>query len=782
MLKNYFKLLFRNIQRHKGYYFINIAGLAFGIACCFLIFSWIRYELSFDHFHNNAQEICRVITEFHSPGGEINYTYTNQAPLADLLENRYPEIINSARATNFIFGVGKQGSMSEEEVLCVDPSFLEIFTFPFIQGDPATALTNPQSIILTETLAGKHFQNENPMGKTIIVGQRTPFIVSGIIKDIPDNSHLVDIDAIIPMSFTTKLGWYNLNEWTGFNFLTYIQLQKGVFYKDVERKITDILRDIFPETTTKIQLQPLTRIHLYTPGGGGLIKYIYIFSGMAIFTLLIACINYMNLSTAQASGRAKEVAMRKIICASRRQLICQFLGESLFLSLVATAMAIVLAYSLIPIFRRLTGREIELVYSFWTFLFIVGMFGLTGILSGSYPAFIISAIKPINLINGIFPSREESSFFRKILVIFQFAVSIFLIVITFVIKQQLHLIRNKDLGYNKENIICLSSISDIAQKYITVKNELLTNPNVLGITIVDSFLDSPNSSATSDVIRWEGQTADESIPWLIVKGVDPDFQKTFGIEMSEGRFFSEEFSSDLTEGMVVNEAAVKAMNMDSPIGKWFHFWDFDGTIIGVTKDFHFKSLHKQIEPMVMKMGINPQRIAIRIKPDNILATTGFIEKEIKKIVPNYIFQFEFLDQKLNHLYSAEQRMKNITQAISFLAIFISCLGIFALALYTAERRTKEIGIRKVLGASIPGIFALLTRGFTKWVIVANIIAWPIAYYFMNNWLQNFAYKTSLSWWIFALTGLLALGIALLTVSWQSWRAATRNPVEALRYE
>jgi ABC-type antimicrobial peptide transport system permease subunit len=756
MFKNYFKVALRNIQKHKGYSFINITGLAVGIACCLLIFSWTRYELSFDSFHENTQEICRVISEFHSPGGEINYSTTNQAPLAAVLKDRYPEIVNSSRAVYFNIRVGKQESRFEEKVWIVDPSFLEMFTFSFIQCDPATALANPGSIVLTETLAGKHFQNENPMGKTIIVGRKTPFIVSGIIKDIPKNSHL-DIKAIIPMAFTAKVGWFKLNEWGGFNFKTYIQL-------------------------TTIQLQPLTRVHLHALGGGGLITYIYIFSAMAIFTLLIACINYMNLSTARSSGRAREVGMRQVVGAKRGQLIWQFLSESLFLSLAATTLAVVLTYAFLPGFKRLTGREIELTYSLWTFVFITGIFGLTGILSGSYPAFFLSALKPVRIIKGIFRSEKEGALFRKILVVFQFAVSIFLIVGTFVINRQLHLIRDKNLGYDKENIICLNLGGGIAQNYSSVKNTLQANPNIIGMTIVDSFLDRPNSSATSDVIHWEGQKADESIPWLIVKGVDYDFQKTFGIEMSEGRFFSEEFSSDRKQGMVVNEAAVRAMNMDSPIGKKFHFWDFDGIIIGVIKDFHFKSLHNPIEPMVMKMGINPQKMAIRIKSDNTAATIKFIEKEIKKIVPNYTFEFEFLDQKLNRLYKAEQRMENITRAISFLAIFISCLGLLALTAFTAEKKKKEIGIRKVLGASVSGVVYLLSLKFIKWVLIASIIACPAAYLAAQAWLRNYAYRINIGIEIFILSGAIALLITLLTISYQSIKAATANPVEALKYE
>lgn len=780
MMKNYLKSAFRYMGRHKSYSFINITGLAIGIACCLLILSWIRYELSYDRFHTNSREIYRVISEFHSPGSKINYTATSQAPLAAALKETYPEIVNWARALRWDWKIGKQGEQYREFVWFVDPTFLDMFTFSFIQGDPNTALSVPNSVILTESLAKKQFQNENPMGKTVIGGQRTPFIVSGVIKDIPQNSHL-DMNAIIPLEITTKAG-HNLTEWEGYNYKTYIQLQKGISGEDMEQKVKHILTKYSPETKTTIQLQPLTKIHLYALEGGGLIIYIYIFLTMAVFILLIACVNYMNLSTARASTRAKEVGVRQVVGARREQLISQFLSESFLLSLIATSIAIVLAYIFLPLFQRLVGKEIQLSYSFETFVFLCGTTALTGLLSGSYPAFVLSQVKPVKILKGIFRSRTEGVIFRKILVIAQFTLSIFFIFGTIAISQQIHLIQNKNLGYDNENIICLDAVGGIFQNYSAVKNILMNNPNIVGMTVVDSFLDEPNSSATSDVISWEGQNAGESIPWLIVRGVDFDFQKTFGMKMAEGRFFSEEFPSDSKEGMVVNEAAVKAMNMDSPIGKKFHFWDYDGTIIGVIKDFHFRSLHKSIEPMVLKIGINLQKIAIRIKAEDIAATIKFIETEIKRIVPGYSFEFEFLDEKLNRLYIAEERMENITLAISFLAIFISCLGLVGLAAYTAEQKTKEIGIRKVLGASIGNITMMLYKDYLRWITAANLIAWPLGFYFVSRWLRNFAYKIDINIWIFVLSSVLVLFIALLTVSFQSIRAATAHPIDSLRYE
>lgn len=780
MFKNYFKITLRYIQRHKSYSFINIIGLAVGIASCLLILSWIRYELSFDRFHTNAGEIYRVISEFHSPGGEVNYTTTNQAPLAAVLKEKYPEIVNSARTLRWHLKMGREEVRFEESVWFVDPAFLEMFTFSFVQGDPTTALIEPDSIVLTKTLARKHFRNENPMGKTIIGGQRTPFVISGVIKDIPQNSDF-DIDAIIPITFAKKAG-HKLEEWSGFNYKTYIQLQRGSSGQIIEQKIKHILKEYMPETRTTIQLQPLTKVHLYALGGGGLIIYVYIFLTMAVFTLLIACVNYMNLSTARASSRAMEVGIRQVVGARRQQLARQFLSESFILSLFATAIAVVLAHIFLPSFQRLAGRKIHIDYSWDALAFIVGIAILTGILSGSYPAFVLSNVKPVKILKGIFRSGREGAFFRKVLVVAQFALSIFFIFGTITINKQLHLLQNKNLGYDKENIICLDTVGGIGQKYEAVKNTLLANPNVVGMTVLDSFLDAPNSSATSDVVRWEGQAANESIPWLIVKGVDFDFQKVFGIEMAEGRYFSREFPSDRKNSMVVNEAAVRAMNMDSPIGKKFHFWDYDGTIIGVIKDFHLRSLHKNIEPMVMKVGLNLQRIAIRIKGEDMAATLKFIEREIKTIVPGYSFEFEFLDEKLGRLYRAEERMENIALAISVLAIFISCLGLLGLAAFTAEQKTKEIGIRKVLGASIGNIAMMLSKEYVRWIVIANLIAWPVGFYFVSRWLRNFAYRIDIGIWIFVLSGAIVFLIALLTVSYQSIKAAIADPVDSLRYE
>lgn len=779
MFGHFLKLAWRSMRKRWGYTLINVLGLSIGVACCLLIFLWGRFELSYDRFHANAGEIYRVIAEHRSPGGEINYGLTSPAPLGAALQENYPEIVDSARVFRRDWRMGPGPERFELSTWFADPAFIDMFTFDFVQGSPATALADPNSVILTQTSARKQFPNADPLGKTVLGGQNTPLTVTGIIKDIPPNSHL-DIEAIVPLAITEEGN--DLTEWRGFNYRTYVQLQKGSSEPDVQRKVSHVLERYLPGTRTTIRLQPLTEMHLFALEGGGLITYVYVFSTMALFVLLIACFNYMSLSSAKASVRAKEVGVRQVMGARKEQLMGQFLGEASLLALIATVLAFGLAQAFLPLFQRLAGRDIGMSYSLGTLALAAGLAALTGIVSGSYPALALSRARPAGTFKRTFRGGREGGRFRKVLVVAQFSLSIFFIFGTFVIGKQIHLLRNKDLGYDKENIICLNSLAGIAQNYPAVRDRLQNHPGIVGLTVVDSFLDMPNSSATSDVVSWEGQGAGEVLPWLVVRGVDFDFQKTFGIEMAEGRFFSREFPSDRQDGMIVNEAAVKAMNMDSPVGKKFHFWDYDGTIVGVIKDFNFRSLHKSIEPMVMKIGINLQRMAIRIRAQDVAATIKSIEAEIKKIVPGYVFKFEFLDEKLDRLYRAERRMENITLAISSLAIFISCLGLLGLAAFLAEQKTKEIGIRKVLGASVGRITLMLYKDYLRWIVAANLIAWPLGYYFVSRWLRNFAYRTDVGILIFLLSSAVVLSIALLSVSYQSIKAATADPVRSLRYE
>ncbi len=780
MLKNHVKITLRIIKRNKAFSIINITGLAVGIACCFLILSWVRHELSFDRYHENADEVYRIISEFHSSAGEINYTNTTQAPLAGILKDRYPEIVNSARALNWPITVGTKQKSFEERVWLVDPSFFEIFTIEFISGDPNTALSDPSSIILTESVAQKHFREEDPLGKSILLGSVRPFQITGVIEDIPQNSHL-DIDCILPLAFTKEVG-LELEEWSGFNFMAYVQLQKMSSPVEVGHKIKNILKDYFPETSTTIQLQPLSHIHLYALGGGGLIIYVRIFLAMAVFILIIAAINYMNLSTARSAGRAREVGIRQTVGAKRMQLIRQFMSESLILSTVATLAAVILVHLFLPGFNRLTGRAVELEYSFLTILMLAGIALFTGILSGAYPALVLSSHKPVNVLQGALSSRKNGAWFRRILVVAQFAISIFLIIGTMVIYKQVQFFQSKDLGYKKENILCFSISGAVSRNYAAIKNELLNHPAILNMTRTNTTLDTTQSTATSDNISWEGKDANENISWLHVVGVDYDYLDTFELKMAEGRFFSEEYPSDIKDGMIVNQAAIRAMNMDSPIGKKFHFWDLDEKIIGVIQDYHFRSLHDAIEPLVLKLGLSLNTISIKIRSENTANTIKDIETIMKKVIPDYTFEYEFLDERLDMLYQAERRMENIAKNISLLAVFLSCLGLLGLTAYTVEQRTKEIGIRKVLGASPLGILLLVIREFARWLFVANMISWPVAYFVTKQWLENFSYRIPISLWLFILSGLATFMIAFFTVSFQAVKATLENPVKSLRYE
>jgi len=790
MFRNYLKFAFRNLKRHKIYSIINIFGLAVGMSCAILVLLWIQDELSYDRFHENANDIYRVVEKWQYSSGEIDYNRVTPGPLAPVLKADYPEIIHSTR---FLGGFEKwQLTYDKKSYLspggAVDPAFFSIFTFPFVKGNPQTAFSKLHSIVITEDLAKKIFYQKDPIGETILL-ENNSFEVTGIIENIPLNSH-IRFDFLIPSEIFSSLE----EDWTSNNCYTYILLQKNCSHKKLSERIAGVIQKHSPTSIETLYLQPLNQIHLYALEGGGLITYIYIFSAMAFFILLIACINFMNLSTAQSAKRFKEVGIKKVMGSSRVQLIKQFLSESILSSFVAFALAVVLVEILLPVITSMLGIQLKMHYSGDLFLSLIGIALITGIVSGSYPAFFLSSFNPVNVLKGhllLIPFNQwgakkdsggipRSSTFRRILVVTQFSLSIIFIVCAMIVYSQLNFIKKRDLGFNKEQIVHLRMREEFKQKYEAIKNELLSNSNILSVTATDR---TPVMwSNSTDDVNWEGKRADEKIG-MGVRMVDYDYIKTFQMKMAQGRFFSKEFPTDASEGFIVNEAAVKAMGMKSPIGKRFSVWDRHGNIIGVIKDFHTESLHNEIGPFVLL--IRPDwygRISIRFKSDNVSSALGFLENTIKEFVPDYPFEYQFLDEEINNLYKTETLTGKIIIYITLLAIFISCLGLFGLASFTAEHRTKEIGIRKVLGATTSNIVALLSKEFTKWVVIASIIAWPIAYFVMNTWLQNFAYRTSIGWWTFILSGVLALVIALVTVSYQSIRAALANPVDSLRYE
>ncbi len=783
MLKNYLKISLRNLRKHKGYSFINITGLAVGMASTILILLWVQDELSFDRFHQNANRIYRVTDyEKYSNGEEVTFSM-NPPALASTLKDEYPEILNTARIRKLSNVVVQYGDkcFSEDAILFADPSFLKIFSFPLINGNEEKALINPQSIVITEKMALKYFGKEHPVGKIIRVDNRLNFLITSVMKDVPKNSHL-KFDFVVSFEAIKEFG-FPIEGWNSFAYTIYVLLAKKSDYHQVSKKITDLIKTKQEDAIVTLSLQPLLDIHLRSGnmwgiGGTGDIKYVYIFTVIAGFILLLACINFMNLTTARASNRAKEVGLRKVVGADRKDLIKQFFGESILFALLSLIIAIILVVEVLPFYNVLSGKDLglDIQNNQIIVILLVGVTIITGLVSGSYPALFLSAFKPVSVLKGVLKSGSKNSFIRKILVSFQFSLTIVLIIGTIIINRQLHFIKGQRLGFDKDQVLCLKLPGKLNQKIDLICAELLKNQQVVEISAV-SFppVQIRRSTIVSD---WEGrQTDDQFLMYML--SADFDFLNTMGIAMAEGRYFSRKFTADTSNGIVVNEAAVRAMNMENPIGKKL----FDLNIIGVVKDFHFASLHSRIGPLVIYYNPNEiQNLLIKVKPDDFSQNIKSIEHAWNRIVPGFPLEYSFLDEQIDKLYKAEQRVGKVINTFSILALFIACLGLFGMASYTAEQRTKEVGIRKVHGATVPGIVMLLSREFTRYVLFANIAAWPIAYFAMNKWLQNFAYRIEMSWWMFALASVLALVIALLTVSWQSIRAGMANPVESLRHE
>ncbi len=792
MFRNYLKIAFRNLWKHKIFSFINITGLAIGMAVCILILLWVRDELNFDKFQENSPQLYRVIQEADYAGHDIRMART-PFPLGPALKNDFPEISDAARV--FVNGmqvkVGEK-TFEDDEMIFADPSFLKMFSFPLLQGDAATALSNPLSIILSEETAQKYFGTRDALGKTLMVMNKLQVQVTGIMKNTPRNSHL-QFDFIVPMNILKEFG-FDIDQmpWTNSNnsLYTYVMLQKNAGMQDVDQKISHIMAKHVSTSANRMFLQPFSQIHLHSNflgdvEGQGDIKYVYIFSIMAVFVLLIACINFMNLTTARSGNRAKEVGMRKVIGASRKDIVKQFFGESVFMSLIALGFAIVLVELLLPVFNHLSNKELAVDYlgNSGMLLGLIGIALLTGLVAGSYPALFLSSFQPVKVLKGSLRSGAKNSLFRKVLVITQFSLSIILIIATTVVYSQINYMSKKNLGFDKEQLVYIHLNRAAREKCEPLKNELLKNPNVVDVTVASHLL--TDVTHAFDHVSWEGKNPDENVTMNGIS-VDYDFIKTLGMQLAAGRDFSEEHTTDATQAYIINEAAAKKMGFDSPVGKQFSLseeMNRPGTIIGVLKDFHFKPLSKEIEPMVIFLGQRERfYLYARVKPGNISATVSQLEKTWKNIVPGAEFRYGFFDEAIAELYTNEKRVGNLFEYFTVLAIFISCLGLFGLASFVAEQRTKEIGVRKVLGASVPSVVTLLSREFSLWVLLANIIAWPVAWYFMNKWLLNFAYRTQLQIWIFVFAGALAMLIALLTISIQAVKAATVNPVESLRYE
>ena len=810
MFRNYFKVALRNIRRQKGYSFINIAGLAIGMACSILIAIFVLYELSFDKHHEKASQIYRIGAQF-GPTTDMRGAFT-APPMAQALLDDLPEIVHAARYSpwprNYLVSIGEKKFL-EKGIKYADASIFDVFSIPFTSGNPKTALSDPFTIVITEDISRKYFGDENPLGKTLRFEDREEdYLVKGVVENCPGNSHF-QFDMIA--SYLSRKGSRDTG-WMGHSLFTYVVLQEGVILSQLEAKFQNFIPkhfgpQFFAQTGTRYEdylkdeknyygyfLEPLLDIHLRSDANENLsirgrIVYIYVFSIIAIFILLLACINYMNLSTARFSKRSKEVGIRKVLGSVKKQLVFQFIGESILFSFIALVLSILAVKTVLPAFSNLADRQLSfhLFGDVWVLPVLIGYALFVGVLAGSYPAFFLSTCQPVHTIKGsLYKKTHGNLLLRRVLVVLQFSITVFIFLGTFVISSQLRYVRNQKLGFDKEQIVVIPRAFALGRQADAFKQELLKYSSILSLSNTESL---PGRHFNPNGHRLEGRPATEEHTLYTMYG-DHDFLKLLNLEIEEGRYFSREIPADSISAVVINETAVKELGLKEPIGKRFHreFGDAaEGefvTIIGVLKDFHFLSLHYEILPMIIRPLSEREWFytSIKIRPENIKESLGLIEKAWRTFSGGQPFEYSFLDEDFNNLYRAEQRTGKISSIFFFLAIFIACLGLLGLVSFSAHQRTKEIGIRKVLGASISRIIYLLSKEVMILVIVSTIIASPIAYFVMSNWLQNFAFRIKMTVWMFILTALTILFMAILTISYQAIKAACANPADALKYE
>jgi ABC-type antimicrobial peptide transport system permease subunit len=781
MINNYLKIAFRNIKRHKGFSFINIAGLSIGMTCSILILLYVQSELSYDKFHKNADNIYQVWA--HLEKNTDRQFYALPLPLASAIKDKLPEIIDTTRyeAMGSVFLGYQNRKFYEPSMLAADPSFFKMFSFPFSQGNPNSALKDAFSIVISEATARKYFSNEDPIGKVLRMDNQHELTVTGVIKNVPINSTL-QFDFVVPLELKILIQERRSDHWGAFSTPTFVELRENCNIDELNIKIADLLNERLLKRgqlwdKNIISMLPFVGryFHFYTDK-----TYIYIFSVIAFIILIIACINFMNLTTARSANRAKEVGVRKVVGAFRRNLIVQFLGESLLLSFTSVIFSFLLVFLFLPVFNSLVGKELVFNRPLVLLVF-VGLALFTGIAGGSYPALFLSAFRPIKVMNGYLKSDLRRINLRRLLVVIQFSLSIMLIAGTGIVHKQIDYLKNRNIGYDKEHIVRISMRGESSNYYKVFKNELLHDKRILGVT-GSAFALPYFYHKEGGGVDWEGKDPNIKVG-VCANLVDYDFTEALKIDIVEGRGFSREFPSDVREACLVNEEMVKLMELESVDGASIRYYSREIKIIGVMKNFHFKPLRNLIEPLILRL--DPERVRsvfIRIHPENISSSLAFIEKTWKRTIPMFPFEFSFLEETMGRTYLNLERTGKLISSFAILAVFIACLGLFGLASFMAEQRTKEIGIRKVIGASVSNIILLLMKEFIKCVLIANIIAWPIAYYFMNRWLENFPYRSKFGLDILIFSATLTFIIALLTVSYQSIRAATANPVDSLRYE
>lgn len=808
MLKNYFKIAFRNLWKSKGFTAINIAGLAIGLACFILISLYVVDELSYDKFYPNAENIYRVDADIKFGGNQLNLCVSSD-PMGPTLKKDYPQVkeytrIYASEGDKLV----KKGNeyLDEKQITYADSTFFNVFPQTVISGQTKTALYEPNTVVISETAAKKYFATTDVAGKTIEIDKK-PFKIDAVIKDMPHNSHF-HFDFIMSMKNVN----YQFGQFLSHNFQTYIMLQPGTDYHAFEKNFDQVINNyIFPQAaqymniksmdefrkagnSLKYFLTPLTDIHLKSNRfpeleQNGNAQYVYIFGAVALFILLIACINFMNLSTARSASRAKEVGIRKVLGTEKKNLVTQFLTESTLMAIISLVIAIVLAYFALPLFNNIAAKSLSIGNIFIPqFLpFLITLPFLVGIVAGCYPAFFLSNFKPVKVLKGKINAGFKKSNLRSGLVVFQFFTSIILIIGTIIVYNQINYIKTTNLGFNKDQVLMINGAGALGNNDEVFKNEVSQMPGVQSATMSANLpvQSARNDNSFSKDAVMDSKNALSMQAW----NVDYDYTKTLGMEIIKGRNFSKDYGSDST-AVILNETAAKVLGYDDPLGKklYQNYQDQNGsrmiayTIVGIVKDFHFESLRQNIYPLGLFLRHSNGIISFKVKTANIQPLISQIESKWKTLAPGMPFDYRFMDDAFNNMYTSEQRVGTVAITFSVLAILIACLGLFGLVTYMAEQRTKEIGVRKVLGANVTNLVVMLSKDFLILVAVASIIAFPVAWWGMHSWLQDFAYRTSIQWWVFLLAAFIAVIIALTTVSFQAIKAALANPVNSLRAE
>jgi putative ABC transport system permease protein len=794
MFKNYFKIAFRNLWRHRVFSGINILGLAVGMTACFLIFLYVRFEMSYDNMHSKSPDIYRIICDIKTPTETLKPNGPSWAVGPHLMKGDFPQVVSSARITGDEILVRKGNvKFQEKNSIWADSTFFDIFDFKLVRGNRHTALNEILDVVFSESAAKKYFGKTDPLGQTVLLtGDGLTAKVTGIMQDIPENS-TIKADMIVSMNTITRKFNPELdNQWGNYGNNTFVLLKPGASPELFAKQLPAFLEKMNGTEMKKLNMYPtlmlekLKDVYLRSTRDDaktGNIKNVYIFSIVAVFILLIACFNFINLTTARSAERAKEVGIRKVVGAGRQQLTWQYLGESVIVCLIAFFISIGAAALLLPSFNTLAGKTISAgIFEHWGMIgaLFIASIGI-GLLAGIYPALVLSSFKPVSVLKGRFSTGTKGILLRKVLVVSQFTISIALIISVLVVYLQLNFMRGQDLGFSKDQMMILDTYGDPAKEAFMQTVGAL--PNVKSVTMSSSVPGGGNPGAYSQIQNVKGEM---QIANLDLYFVDWDYIKQFNIKMAAGRAFSRDFQTDTTQAMILNESAAKQFGYRTPqdaVGRNFDQWGRKGKIIGIMKDFHFKSLQDEIKPLSMRIepkGCN--LVSVKISANNLPATISVIEKKWNTLMPSRPFSYFFLDEFFDKQYRAEQRFGQLFLNFAILAIIISCLGLLGLASYSTMQRTREIGIRKVLGATVPNIVNLLSRDFLKLVAVAVVIASPVAWIVMHRWLQDFAYRIPIFWWVFVVAAITAALIALITVSFQAIKAAVSNPVVSLRSE